>query len=96
MMIQLISLDKMKIQDLNLPDTAILNRTDQSDQNLNQTITKTRLYNFDPLKPHFYIVKLEFQWHTLFFLFLLKNKDCGYLLESPRRGDSNEYQQSMF
>ena len=23
-------------------------------------ITKTRLYNFDPLKPHFYIVKLEF------------------------------------
>ena len=24
------------------------------------TITKTRLYNFDPLKPHFYIVKLGF------------------------------------
>ena len=23
-------------------------------------ITKTRLYNFDPVKPHFYIVKLEF------------------------------------
>ena len=23
-------------------------------------ITKTRLYNFDPLKPHFYIVKLGF------------------------------------
>ena len=22
--------------------------------------TKTRLYNFDPLKPHFYIVKLGF------------------------------------
>ena len=25
-----------------------------------QRITKTRLYNFDPLKPHFYIVKLGF------------------------------------
>ena len=25
-----------------------------------QTITKTYLYNFDPLKPHFYIVKLGF------------------------------------
>ena len=23
-------------------------------------ITKTCLYNFDPLKPHFYMVKLEF------------------------------------
>ena len=23
-------------------------------------ITKTRLYNFDPLKPHFYLVKLGF------------------------------------
>ena len=32
-------------------------------------ITKTYLYNFDPLKPHFYIVKLGF---TFFFLFLLK------------------------
>ena len=30
------------------------------------------------------------------FLFLLKNIDCGYSLEPPRRGGSNEYQQSMF
>ena len=30
------------------------------------------------------------------FLFLLKNIDCGYLLEPPRRGGSNEYPQSMF
>ena len=28
--------------------------------NLRTTITKTYLYNFDPLKPHFYIVKLGF------------------------------------
>ena len=25
-----------------------------------------------------------------------KNIDCGYSLESPRRGGSNEYPQSMF
>ena len=59
---------------------------------------KTRLYNFDPLKPHFYIAKLGFTGlgYTLFFLFLLKNIDCGYSLEPPRRGGSNEYPQSMF
>ena len=38
-------------------------------------ITKTRLYNIDPLKPHFYIVKLEFTGYTLVFLLLLKNID---------------------
>ena len=32
----------------------------------------------------------------LFFLFLLQNIDCGYSLEPPRRGGSNEYPQSMF
>ena len=32
----------------------------------------------------------------IFFLFLLKNTDCGYSLEPPRRGGSNEYPQSMF
>ena len=48
------------------------------------SITKTRLYNFDPLKPHFYIVKLGFTGvYTLFLLFLLKNIDCGYSLEPP-------------
>ena len=30
-----------------------------------------------------------------FFLSLLKNIDCGYSLEPPRRGGSNEYPQSM-
>ena len=61
-------------------------------------ITKTYLhvYNFDPLKPHFHIVKLGFTGYTLFFLFLLKNIYCGYMLELPRRGSSNEYAQSMF
>ena len=29
------------------------------------------------------------------FLIFAQNIDCGYTLESPRRGDSNEYPQSM-
>ena len=32
------------------------------------TITKTRLFNFDPLKPHFYIVKLGFTGVYIIFL----------------------------
>ena len=59
-------------------------------------IMKTCLYNFDPLKPNFYIVKLGFTGVYIIFLFLLKNIDCGYSLEPPRRGGSNEYPQSMF
>ena len=31
-----------------------------------------------------------------FFLFLLKNVDCGYSLEPPRRGGSKENPQSTF
>ena len=60
-------------------------------------IKKTRLYHFDPLKPHFYIVKLGFTGvHIIVFLFLLKNIDCGYSLELPQQGSSDEYPQSMF
>ena len=33
-----------------------------------QSITKTYLYNFDPLKPHFYIVKLGFTGVYIIFL----------------------------
>ena len=32
----------------------------------------------------------------IIFLFLLKNIDCMYSLEPPRRGGSNEYPESMF
>ena len=49
-----------------------------------------------PLEPHFYIAKLGYAGVYLFFLFLLQNIDCGYSLEPPRRGGSNEYPQSMF
>ena len=59
-------------------------------------ITKTHLYNIDPLKPHFYIVKLGFTGVYIIFLSSAQNIDYGYLLEPPCRGGSNEYPQSMF
>ena len=60
------------------------------------TITKTCLYNFDPLKPHFYRVKLGFTGVYIIFLISAQNIDYGYLLEQPHRGGSNKYLQSMF
>ena len=49
--------------------------------------SRKHAYNMlTPLNPHFYVVKLWFQGYALFFLFLLKNIDCGYSLEPPRRG----------
>ena len=60
------------------------------------TITKTYLYNFDPLKPHFYIVKLGFTGVYIIFLISAQNINCGYSLEPPHRGGSNEYLLSMF
>ena len=44
-------------------------------------MTKTCLYNFDPLKPHFYIVKIGFTGVDIIFLVSAQNIDCGYSLE---------------
>ena len=42
---------------------------------LRQNITKTYLYNFDPLKPHFYIVKLGFTGvYIIFLIFAWKHR----------------------
>ena len=41
-------------------------------------ITKTCLYNTDPLKPHFYIVQLRFTGIYIIFLIFAQNIDCGY------------------
>ena len=41
-------------------------------------ITKTCLYNFDPLKSHFHIVKLGFTGVYIIFLISAQNIDCGY------------------
>ena len=38
----------------------------------------------------------NFQIKTLIFHISAQNIDCGYLLEPPRQGSSNEYPQSMF
>ena len=58
------------------------------------SITKTRLFkyieNFTSKN-----IKFSDKKNLIFFIFLLKT-DCGYLLEPPRRGSSNEYPQSMF
>ena len=64
--------------------------------NSKENITKTCLYNFDSLKPHFYAVKQGFTGVYVIFLISAQNIDCGYSLEPPRRGGSNEYPQSMF
>ena len=62
----------------------------------NIPITKTCLYNVDPLKPHFYIVKLGFTGVYIIFHISAQSIDCGYSLEPPRRGGSNKYPQYMF
>ena len=46
-------------------------------------IAKTCLYNLDPLKPHFYIVKLGFTGVYIIFLVSAQNIGCGYSLEPP-------------
>ena len=65
-------------------------------QGVGLIITKTCLYIFDPLKPHFYIVKLGFTGVYIIFLIFAQNIDCGFLLEPPGQGSSNAYPQSMF
>ena len=45
-------------------------------------MTKTRLYNFDPLKLHFYIVKLGFRGVYIIFLISAQNISCWFSLTS--------------
>ena len=49
-----------------------------------QLIMKTCPCNDYALTPHFCIVKLGFTRVFIFFLFVLKNIDCGYSLEPPQ------------
>ena len=65
-------------------------------QGLRVYIKKTYLYNFDPLKPHFYIVKPGFTGVYIIFLISAQNIDYGYSLEPPHRGRSNEYHNLCF
>ena len=61
---------------------------------MNSFITKTCLYNVDPLTPLF-IVKLWFTGVYIIFSNFYSKIDCGYSLE-PHRGGSNGYSQSIF
>ena len=58
-------------------------------------ITKTRLFkcteNFTTKKMAIFHIKYSDIFHIS-----AQNIDCGYSLEPPRRGGSNEYPQSMF
>ena len=56
------------------------------------SITKTRLfkYTYHQKKAIFQTKKSDI------FLISAQNIDCGYSLEPPHRGGSNEYTQSMF
>ena len=58
-------------------------------------ITKTRLFKYTE---NFTTKKWQFfrQKNSDIFHISAQNIDCGYSLEPPRRGGSNEYPQSMF
>ena len=59
-----------------------------------RNITKTRLFkyieNLTPKTENYQIKKINI------FHISAQNIDCGYSLEPPQRGGSNEYPQSMF
>ena len=65
-------------------------------------ITKTRLFkytrNFTTEKWKFSDKNIDFFFFFFFFFFQISVHitDCGYSLEPPRRGGSNEYPKSMF
>ena len=63
--------------------------------NLN-SITKTCLYNFDPLKPNLYSKTGVYRGIHNFFLISAQKHRLWHSLEPPRRGCSNEYPQFMF
>ena len=49
---------------------------------------------YTPMNPTFILQNWGMQGYT-FFLMFFQNKDCGYSLEPPHRGDSNVYPQSI-
>ena len=74
----------------------ILSKNGYLDQLQDLSSRKHAYIILTPLKPHFYLVKLGFRGVYIIFLISAQNIDCGYSLEPPRRGGSNEYPQSMF
>ena len=60
------------------------------------SMTKTYLYNFDPIKHHLYIVKLEFTGVCIIFHMSAQKYRLWILVRSPQRGGSKEYPQCFF
>ena len=56
---------------------------------LSYNITKTYLYNFDPLKPHFYIVKLGFTGVYIIFLISARKHRLWVLVEAVLTSTNN-------
>ena len=77
--------------DKRLDKRIILNKLEKTRNHL----TKTCLYNFDPIKPQCCIVKLGFTGVYIIFLNSALKIDYGYSLEPPPQGGSNEYLQSI-
>ena len=63
----------------------------QAEPNIMKTCPCNKQRFFSVVKIEDFVGKI-----LIFFLFLLQNIDCGYMLEPPRRGGSKEYPQSMF
>ena len=65
--------EKTSIEDVQEgPQSQSTEHTNDTDKKrANKHITKTYLYNFHPLKPHFYIVKLGFTGVHLYITFLI-------------------------
>ena len=59
-------------------------------------ITSIYLYNFDPLKPHFYIVKLGFTGVYIFVLISAQKHKLWVIFRTSSASGSNMYQQSVF
>ena len=76
-------------------DIIIYADKESSDRHANLASRKHVHIILNPLNP-FYIVKLGFTGVYIIFLISAQNIDCGYLLELPLWGGSNEYPQSMF
>ena len=53
--------------------------------------TYSNILKISPSKTERFLIKI-----LIFFHISAKHIDCGYWLEPPRRGDSNEYPQSTF
>ena len=60
-----------------------------------ENITKTRLFKYIE-KINSKSWKFSDKKNSDIFHIFAQNKDCGYSLEPPQRGGSNEYPQTMF